>query len=595
MLLVVFVSIYLRFLPNEAGKIGGDYSLFLPDLLAGYYWFLHNGIFNIPWYSPGQCGGVPYFPDPQVAFYALPQILTFWLSPLTALRLTFLAFAAAGFIGAYSLARMSFRTTMPAALLIATLFMFNDFYATRILVGHLTFHAFMLLPLLAASLLPPGGMRPGVAPAILRIGVAGGCVAYMIQSGMFHILPPTLLSFVIVAALYQYRFGWRPFPLAGLAAGLAIGLLLSGGKLTASLAFIASFPRDDYPLPGIASLGSEIRLAFQTLFFSVPDDAPQAVVNSVWLLERHEWEYSVSFLPLCLMLAAACVAMARAVRRGKLLGPTFSRGVLLGALGILLMIPLAVNFYEPGWNALLKSLPFFGSSSNLVRWFSAYILPAILVGGLALDKLCAANSPGSSGRATLAAAGIVLLLILALTKDWTYYGATGAGTYDVAAIQAAYARAAATGSVPSVNSVTVLMDQSGHVLMTPERDDALTRGHSQLLCYQPAFGYGLEHFPKGSLHPGAVFDQTGGVFNFKNPACYVFPKQNDCAPGGQFELGAEASLRALLDYRPYPFQMPAYARVAVWVSLGAFIGWLGAMLGAAASFLRPERRAQAAV
>jgi hypothetical protein len=588
LLAILFAQVYLPFLPNEAGRIAGDYSLFLPDLLAGYYWFLHNGVFSVPWFSPAQCGGVPYFPDPQVAFYALPQILAFWFSPLVALQANFVVFAAAGFLGTYGLARVSFRTTMPAALLAASLFMFNNFYTSRILVGHLTFHAFMLLPLFAASLLPsPGEEHLGFMSKILRIGVASGCFAYMMQSGMFHILPPTLLSFLIIVGFYTHRFGWRQFPFVGLAASLAVGLLLSGGKLAASLAFVSNFPRNDYPLPGIASLWVDIWLAFRTLFFAVPDDAPHAVVNTMWAEAQHEWEYGVSAVPLCFMLALAAV---RVVWRRTPQRVTISSVLLLGGLIILLAIPIAVNWFEPGWNAFLKSLPFFGSSSNLLRWFSAYILPAILGGALALDALCAMNRPGSSGRATLAAVGIAMLLVLVVTRDLSYYGAAGAGTYEVATIQAAYAKAAATGIVPAVDSVVVLMDQSGHVLVNPQRDDTMTRGHSQLLCYQPIFGYRLEHFPVGGLHPGPALDRSNGVLNFKNPACYVFPKQNGCVPGDQFEISAEADARTLLDYRRYSFQVPFYARAANWISVLAFLGWIGATLIAVVSLAWPEHR-----
>jgi hypothetical protein len=269
---------------------------------------------------------------------------------------------------------------------------------------------------------------------------------------------------------------------------------------------------------------------------------------------------------------------------------TLSRVLLVGGLGILLAIPIAVNWYEAAWNAMLKSLPFFGSSSNLLRWFSAYILPAILGGAFALDSLCAANKPGSGGRATLAAASMVAILAWVMMADLSYYGANGTGIYDVATIQSAYSRAATTGAVPSIGFVVVFMDPAGRMVLNGQGDDAMTRGQSQMLCYQPIFGYRLEHFPIGTLHPGPALSRSNGLLNFKNPACYVFPQQNGCTPGAQFNVGAETDAQALLDYRPYTFQMPAYARITTAIGRWAFLGWVSVMISATAVLAWPRRR-----
>ena len=39
-LLYALVLIWFPFLPNEAGRVSVDFSLWLPDMLAGYFWYL---------------------------------------------------------------------------------------------------------------------------------------------------------------------------------------------------------------------------------------------------------------------------------------------------------------------------------------------------------------------------------------------------------------------------------------------------------------------------------------------------------------------------------------------------------------------------
>jgi hypothetical protein len=141
LLWLLYLSIYLPFLPNAGDTIGHDFSLHFPNLLTGYFWFLHNGLSAIPWFSPSQCGGFAYYPDPNVAYFSVPQFLVFLVSPMRAIQLTFLLFSLIGLVGSYGLMRHAFRSSRAAAVLAAGIFVFNGFFTYRMLIGHLTFHA----------------------------------------------------------------------------------------------------------------------------------------------------------------------------------------------------------------------------------------------------------------------------------------------------------------------------------------------------------------------------------------------------------------------------------------------------------------------
>jgi len=586
-LVYTLTLIWFPFLPNEAGRVSVDFSLWSPDMLAGYFWYLKNGLFAVPWFSPAECAGIPFHADPQVAWFAVPQFLTFVMPPLAAAKTTFLLFAAVGFWGAWHLARRVFVLSLPASLFAASLFMLNGFFSVRMVVGHLTYAPFMLLPALTACLLRRPGLGRITRPEFLvRACLGGAIVGLSVQAGMVHIIPPAYLSLAIVTLLHAQRFGAQRSAWWLLGAATSIGLPLSAGKLAASLSLLSNFPRDVYPLPGIEGLASVFYVALRSLFTPVNDALGQLVAHSRLRQEQHEFEYGISLGPPLLMLAAALHAARGGWR------PRFSWGGC--ALVALLLVPLALNWYVPVWNGFLKSLPYFGSSSTLLRWFAAYILPLILGGALALDAL----SAGHPARARwLAGGGVALMLLTTAFSDHDKYGypdprfvAPGSamlGFYDQDALAAAWHKAHDTGVVPPIGAITVFRDQNNETTMAPVAQNGLTEGDSTLFCYEPLFGYHLEKLPFGKIRVGDALSARDGILNIKNPACYVFPGANQCRPGDQFTQDQLAQAQAFVNYLPYPFRKPWYATLADWLNLAALAVVPGTLAWAAWRWHRP--------
>ena len=248
------------------------------------------------------------------------------------------------------------------------------------------------------------------------------------------------------------------------------------------------------------------------------------------------------------------------------------------ALAALLLVPVALNLYVPWWNAVLKSLPFFGSSSTLLRWCCAYILPAILGGALSLDALARGNKLYAR---LLAAGGVALMLATTAFSNHEKYGPAMLGMYDANPLQAAWQRAHDAGTIPAISDVTTLRDENNQLAMAPERQNGLVQGYSTLFCYEPLFGYRLERFPFGKIRVGPTLESHDGLLNLKNPACYVFPGANQCRPGDQFPESQLEDATAFVTYRPFPFAKPAFAVVADWLNLLALglvlvgLAWAG--------------------
>jgi len=102
--------------------------------------------------------------------------------------------------------------------------------------------------------------------------------------------------------------------------------------------------------------------------------AKDILVNRMWQIGPHEMEFGVGLLPLIILMVATVFLIKRIFVGGVAQHFTIMRTAKLLLLLLLLAVPLALNFYTQSWNAFMKSLPFFKSSSSNFRWFCCYIL-----------------------------------------------------------------------------------------------------------------------------------------------------------------------------------------------------------------------------
>jgi hypothetical protein len=112
-------------------------------------------------------------------------------------------------------------------------------------------------------------------------------------------------------------------------------------------------------------------------------------------------------------------------------------------------------------------------------------------------------------------------------------------------------------------------------------NDTFIAGVSQVFCYNPIFGYRLEKFSADGLLPGDVLQSRDGFLNLKNPACYVFPRENGCRPGDRFRADQLEQARKFVAYRPFEFAMPrrqhlanAVSRWSLWLIGALGVVWL---------------------
>jgi hypothetical protein len=550
-LTVIYYLIFKAYFPNASGNMGLDYSLHLPNLLTGYFYFLQNGLFSTPWFSPSQCGGFPFYPDPNVIYYSLPQFLTFLVSPLAAVKLTFVIFAFIGALSAYFLAKISFRLADSTSFLCAALFLFNGFYTYRVIIGHLTFHPFNLMPLLCLLVTEKFSEIHYKVILGIRIIISSFLLFYMFQSGMIHGIPPVTLSVLVVILTRGLIFGSYREAIFVFMASIILFIILSLGRLSAELALLSHFPRDNYPLPGITNLLLEIKIVFLSLFIEPDRGFSDAVYNSQFKMDLHEWENGVSIIPL-LMIISFFFLNHRQVLLSlrKLKAEVF-------IIIFLLSVPILINFYQEDYNHILKQIPYIKNSSNLFRFYSEFTLPVILFSVLCFENI---QSRFKKLGSTVALLAVTFVVYQNVERDRSFYSDVG---YWPVRIEEGYQSASSTSSIPAINFIGLRWRVGNGFYAGP---DIMTKGVSQGGCYQPLMGYRLENFPRGLLKVGSVFMMDQGHFNMKNPACYIFPDENHCSFAEEFRNEEGQKLKAFTEYKPYAFEVSVAQTLASWIS-----------------------------
>jgi hypothetical protein len=559
LLILIWMALFLiafNAITNDffEGLLGNDYSYFLPWLLAGYFWFLENG-FAIPWFSPALCAGIPHFANPQSLFYSVPQLLTLMVDPRQSLVITAWIFGIAAFGGTVLLASLWTRSVMTMVFAGFT-FALNGMALSRMYEGHLTFHAFMLLPLICYLLLRPGRDFT----AFVEAALAGVLMAYFIHAGAGVIVIPVGICILLI--LVTMGRGLDCWGKLLIAAGSAFALSL--GKLVAVAHFMVQFPRDLYPMPGAGGLLDSLYLTIRSLVWPLSKTEVEAiVVNTAFPVDQVEVNYAVGFAPVIIGLAWVFLARSRLIA----IRPSWRWALVLP----ILTLPVVLNTYHPALHSVLGNLPYFSQASTLFRWNLIYILPVVLLCVRALDQI---NRPWLAPMA-----------ILAFLASVVTYMPTGLRYTDATSIVTAYASVRGGEEVPKIRNLEESLIDGMRVPLGAG-GDSLTRGASQIVCSEPLFGYVLESFRFDAVFKGPVFRQHAGAFNFYRPECLLFPAQNQCEKGDRFPTNKASELVRFMSYRPFDFDMPKVQRISNWISMAGFAGMLVLLITWVARWVR---------
>jgi len=534
--------------------IGSDYNYFLPYLLSGVQWIYQNGWLTIPYFTPDYCGGIPWLALPRSAFYSVPQLLATLTNPVTAIKWTAITFATIGGAASYGLLRKCFGASWQAATLAFVLFQLNTFLLFRIAVGHLTYDIFGLTPVLALLVLLPTAAENELIQIYIRtagkIIAAAILLAMMVYAGAPDLIIPAVLSVVTVLLIHQARMGWQSAPWCILVGACLWAIPLSALKIVPTVILTRNYPRAYL----VGQLFADPIRLFKVLAASLfapeilpPDVHP--IRGSLNWLGLHEFEFGVSVVPLLLIFAAILLFAMKPSRPQHLIAWI--------ALALVVAFPIALTSGNEAWGRILLKIPIISDYSTLIRLWSSYITPLIVVAGLSFDRV-----PWDTRVRDVAFGASVLVVIAQLmSRNLGYYESTNPfqELYDPAPVIQAVEGISTGMPLPEISQVGPPVKSGA----TDRRENnGLIHGISAYPCRESLFGYSHELFPARQLRVGPVKSEVDGHFNLIDPRCYLSLDSKRCSAGELFREDEESDVAVFTSHRPLPWELPFWQTFA---------------------------------
>ena len=560
-ILLIHQIFFQKFFPNsQEGLYGHDFEQFIPNLIFGKIWF-HKHFLSIPWFTPTLCCGMPSFPDPQSMFYSIYQIVFLLFNPIISVKIIFFLLSLVAFYGMFALLR-SFGFAKYTSLVCATLFLFNSFFIYRSIVGHLAYLSYVFVPLYCFFLIKSYEKRQEKL-SILYLVLSSIIFANFFYSGSGPIILIIFASILTIVFFY-YLINKNLNFFYKFLQSLLFGFSISLSKIFSSLFFLSNFPRQYSPTE-FTSFLSYIKIFFSSFFFKVDENFFNENVISMIPFGRHEMEYSLGIVPILCFFLIFLIGK-------KNLKENLSNLKLIVLLFAIFIIPVILNLNFLGQYYLISKIPIISSTWVQFRWMAIYIIPIIIISGFLIEKARISEKY----KKYLSLCFIIIIIFQnALTDNSNY---TKNASYNISD-SFLFNKKLDEGFEPDIVGPSLLLNKDGSLKKITNRNDAFYFSYSSLTCYQPIYGYGLENlngknikfYSKRILGDGSILYYSNkkdkNKITFFNPACFLFPKENDCLPGDIFNSEDYENLEKFLSFEKIDFKQNSKQMMANYISL----------------------------
>ena len=556
----VLTGIFFLFAFAFIDAKGGDYTYFLPKLLDTHFFYKVNG-FKLQEYTASYCAGSFVFANPQSISLSIPQLLLFFFNPLDSIRLTFVFSSLIGFFGIYFVG-LKLGLEKISAIFSAVVFSLCGFLLVRMVMGHLTFYNMAFAPLIAYYVMRASDYFSvkSFFSSFIFIAIASLIVSMTIYSGAAAILPQIIFIVVFLSMIYSIKNKiFFPQTLV-LIFVLLLSALISLPKLEASISLLNNFSRDFYQIGGFSNINEIIKYLFSA-FFWFPDlsSINSVVANKRFLVGFTESYYSLSpaYLLLLFLLFRKTVHLKlyEIIKNNKTIS-------ILSISSVLLVV--FVHYYSSSWVNFLQNIPVINQSSNMFRWNYVLIPILSIFAGMVL------NIWSQDKRKVF----FLVIIFTVLSSSFQYYTIKSFQSemvsYNPKNILRAWEDITFNGAIlPPIKSIGLFEEKQDDGIIKihhkPQYDKLYIAGISNAMCYEPLFGYRLEKSNMWKLKPDSIYlENSKNELNFNNPACYVYPEENECRVGDRFKSSQRDLLKRLASRQPIYFN---FSRLREWSNI----------------------------
>ncbi len=562
-----------RFYP----MIGMDNRLFMPYMLDSYLFQKINGLV-IQWYTPSFVAGRVVFPNPQDFQFSLPQFLMWVLNPWVAILTSMLVFIIIGFIATYYFLKQLVGLHPFASILGAVFFIANGFYFNHMAVGHVTYQAFTLFPVIMLILVHP--RLPGWLGGLLLSFVA----AILLYSGVHDITFFIFTGLIFFPLLYLIKpsllNGKRLLAIA--IWGGILTILLCGSKLWAVYSFMRFFPRlaqDNYTTNLWTGMVGMVHQLLGTMTLAPFYRLLQGKYTTDWVVDLAKstgtlygyWELDESLSPALLILLAGG-ALAFLARKPNIKAPIVKKRLiaevcLILAVWVVIEFVLAKGLIYP----LLRNLPVIKSIQVNIRYTCAFIFPLAVVGAVIF------NNWTKNWKSTALLVAFLVLDGIALGSLLSYHYVPN--IYLVGERKYTYMQCDFRPILDTYDKIRYQGETFPVKTIIPDADPwaVFQENATNLIDPYNTFFKGVDANLK-ALHAGSVYDIDNGYFNMVDPTGYVFPEVNHSQMYERIPVADKAQFLNFINRRDPKWKLPTIQQVLDWTALIILIAEFGALL-----------------
>jgi|TARA_Y100000310_G_scaffold328972_1_gene398027 hypothetical protein len=540
----------------SAGILGHDYFYFFPKLLDGKWHFMRQGL-SMFYYTPHMCGGFPEYANPQSMYYSLQQFLVLFLDMWLAVRLTILISMCLAYVGWYRVGKDLIKLNMHWAHLLALIITAHGYHFMHMIPGHIVFHSMPMIGWLLWLLFDRRELdRKGL---MLKGAWFALATAYILYSGGYMVAVMALFAVIV---LLPYELILHAATLSSrlkilikniLVCGIG-GLLINASKLVATFSFIRYFPRE-VPFERLWDDTSILVYIFRALF-ALPQNN-----DLYWEFGMGKWgafhEYSFLVSPVILIGLGLGVYLLWKKRSTVLRHKV--QLIVTAATSLVLLLLLMQLMQGYGWMVTpLETLPIFRGLHVNMRWLYAFSFLPILTSVWCLQQCFSRYS-----RSFVIVGGVITIVAFV----GGYYGILHTNTLP--------------RTLPYDEILAALETQEDYLdLDVEEAFDMRDMGHSgfiplifggnHIYCSEPML-LGTSNLPD-TIRVAKIMNESDGVLNIYNPACMVYPKENDCEPGDRILVSDKENAERFRTGQKTTWKMSGLQHISNWISILTLIG-----------------------
>lgn len=550
----------------STGILGHDYFYFFPKLLDGKWHFLRQGL-SMFYYTPHMCGGFPEYANPQSMYYSLPQLLTLFLDVWLAVKLTIIISMAIAYVGWYRFGKDFIALNTYWSHLFALVISAHGYHFMHMIPGHVVFHS---MPMLGWFLWLLFDRRNHNTKNLLVKGAWFAlATAYVLYSGGYMV--GVMGAFAVLALLpYELILHARNLKnrmlilVKNVSACMLGALMISASKLVATFSFLEHFPRH-VPFERLWD-DTHIIVYIVRALFAIPQ-----VDDLYWEFGMGDWgafhEYSMLVSPL-VPLGLLCGLWVLWIKRDALLQHTY-RSVAALVVSVALLIYLMQLMQGYGWLVTpMENWPIFTGLHVNMRWLYAFSFPLIALGIWCLQTVVHTCSKRIDVWLTIAGGVITIVVFVGAHYEILHLN-TLPRTLPYSEIRAALD--AEEGYMELDVEEAFDMRGLGHSGFIP-----LIFGGNHVYCHEPML-LGTSSLPD-TIRVAPIMDEQDGYLNMYNPACMVYPKENNCEPGDRIRVEDSANAEAFRTGGDVTWKMSTLQHVSNWLSVLTFFAALATVI-----------------